>query len=230
MNTENQYKEEQEVWVKHIIINPNLDKDGEIQLKRHYKGGYITVYALPSEIRTTEQIWKDVITRDSKSDKFRVYIDDVRQGLNYYYIYAPDGTEAVLQKDCYSPREVIEICDRENAKIASQNSELPAQNAEPSEGDECWVRATYVGKAFHHDESSVKIETPGLVERTSYIDVKDKDIHFTKPQTTAVDEPDRTRYFKKGDKVQRRKKIDGRDLSKTCPSIPFDEIFTIAEE
>lgn len=119
--SENQFKEGQEVWVKARIRSGIVFSDNTIAIRiRSANQDHFLYYCLCSEIRTTEQIWKDVITNDSKSDKFRVYIDDVRQGLNYYYIYSPDGTEAVLPKDCYSPREVIEICDAENAKIATQ--------------------------------------------------------------------------------------------------------------
>lgn len=95
-----------------------------------------------------------------------------------------------------------------------------SKNATFIEGQEVWVRATYVGKAFHHDESSVKIETPGLVEKTSYIDVKDKDICFT--------EPNRTRKFKKGDKVKRREGLlYGRNLDNWHPLLPHGETLIV---
>lgn len=94
------------------------------------------------------------------------------------------------------------------------------QNAKLNEGNECWVRATYVGKAFIHNESCVKIETPGLVERTSYLDVKDKDICFTKPN--------RTRKFKKRDKVKPVER-DGR-IPYLGDGFRLGEIYEVSED
>lgn len=56
--------------------------------------------------------------------------------------------------------------------------------------------------------------------------------HVTKQQTQEIilNEPDPTRKFKKGDKAQRRKTLEGRDLRKTCPQLPFDEILTVLED
>lgn len=61
MNTESKFTKGQEVWVKaRIGEDPNPDRDGEIEV--HINRGWDTddlSFALPSDIRTTEQILQE---------------------------------------------------------------------------------------------------------------------------------------------------------------------------
>lgn len=111
-----------------------------------------------------------------------------------------------------------QICDEQNTRLTSQNEEALTLDEKMGALEKIIATETERLKDWEWDDE-IREWKP-----------KTANVGGETPQDAELTEPDRTRYFKKGDKVQRRKKLDGRDLRKTLPSLPFDEIFTIAED
>lgn len=228
MNTESKFTTGQEVWLKVIIENPKLDCDGDIGVIRRYRGGEkILTFASASDIRTTEQILQEhgasapqnnlELTSEEKMKKFEVITETVTEQLKNWEW---DDEDRV-----WRPKTANE------GDKTPHNAELTDQKAEPCDGDECWVKAKLLDPHPDRDgDYNVLIENNFTDIEQVY--ARAENVRFTEPtHSTAIIEliePDRTRKFKKGDKVKRREELlYGRTLDIIFPLLPYGKTLIV---
>lgn len=229
----------QKVWVNARVLNPKFNKKDQIYLRfaEPLAAWNHNVHELL--VYTTEEILQEygVIVPQNTQDCTKNLIlclteEEFKHLKDCLYSFVACGEyEEKLNDVLYDKIRNVKFPVRALLPETPHFDEKTPQNAELTEQNaECWVRAT----CTETTDNGYRVELADTLTESTIAYIDPEDVRFTEPtHSTAIIEliePDRTRKFRKGDKVQRRKELEGRDLSETCPELPFDEIFTVLED